>query len=157
MSKPQATYVLAHGDVEAYCPIHVTGPAVPNWEAYCDSLIPSAALRAIHRGNLSCDILDSTEWTPEKKADMRGRSKKYHVRWDDILNALYELLKERGYRRTWLGTAYYGSLTGGIEGKDDNIRKALGPVYRSVANHNKRVAARDRRESAARRKNAVNE
>lgn len=94
----------------------VEGPEVPDWRAFCDSLIPEAARSALSTNPVG------------------------NVSWDEIVDALVALLESRGYRKVEPVTVEYPY------GIDLDTHPALpDDLDEAIRTHNRRVSDSPRR------------
>lgn len=70
-------YLLSYSWYEDYSPRFLEGPVVWDWSDYCDSLLPDAINRAL---------------TPKEDRELGW------IGWDEIIEAMVEILVENGYR-----------------------------------------------------------
>ncbi len=94
-------YRLSYADWDDYSPNIIEGPEVPDWKAFCDSLLPEACDLAIANRNDS--------W----------------VGWRNVVEAMVSILETKGYTRLRPTEAMYvgSGIIHSMEdmGFDDNI------------------------------------
>ena len=106
---------------EDYRPTLLEGPEQSDWGAYCDDLLPEAAIRAISKG----------EW----------------VGWDTIVEQLVEMLLESGYCLVHPPERiYWGSSIIRDDDEDEPLDKLSPDIVGRIKDHNERfkIALRKR-------------
>lgn len=114
-------YMISYSWYEEYIPTLVEGPEVPDWQAFCDGLLPEAVARAI-QGKVQTD---HPSW----------------VGWYSITEALVALLDEHGYTKVEPAEALYnGPIIIKTEGDGEN--RLAAPQLTAVLEHNAQVQRR---------------
>ena len=89
----ESIYIVAHSDPESYCPAYVVGPTVPDWKAFCVSLMPEAVKLAVARAKKGqCRLVD---WTSDNDWILDEDDNVYY---ENIAFALYRVILSKGYR-----------------------------------------------------------
>lgn len=114
-------YLVSYSDWEDYSPSLVEGPEVPDWQAFCDSLLPEAAMWAV------------------KNADG-------WVGWDNVVWGLVMSLQARGYKFLTPENANYtgSTIIDGPEAIRDGEAqfKLLGESAQVIVEHNQKIRHR---------------
>ena len=120
MEKPkQQLYTLSYSWYEEYSPNLLRGPAVEDWDAFCDSLLPDAVELALK---------DSKSW----------------VGWPDIVDAMVEILASKGYVKMKSSVPeknYFGSsIIREREKRDDDCLSD--ELIKKMAAHNEQLESK---------------
>lgn len=110
-------YIVSYSWWEEYSPVVVFGPAVEDWEKFCDSLLPQAIDLALKN-------------QAEKKFPT-------WLGWNDIADSMVETLKEYGYKKIDLPEKTYNGTT--IIKFDTDLKDFDPLLFNPIIQHNEAI------------------